>query len=127
VLCSWSSFHVAKEFSSVIEGGLWGFLLLRYLGVIEGGILKCLLDGCGCLCADGLYVKADVDDPNWWLWLSENDTGNRDIKEVQDGLGSDGYVMVNQEDIVDSIASYIARYISSIPQAKVFFYSLSHI
>lgn len=67
---------------------------------------------------DGLYVKADVDDPNWWLWLSENDTGNRDIKEVQDGLGSDGYVMVNQEDIVDSIASYIARYISSIPQAK---------
>ena len=65
-------------------------------------------------------MKADVDDPNWWLWLSENDTTHRDIKEVQDGLGSDGYVMVNQEDIVDSIASYIARYISSIPQAKVF-------
>jgi hypothetical protein len=66
---------------------------------------------------DGMYVKADVDDPNWWLWLSENEP-DKDIKEVQDGLGSDGYVIVNQEDIVDSIASYIARYISSIPQAK---------
>ncbi|XP_024363163.1 uncharacterized protein [Physcomitrium patens] len=66
---------------------------------------------------DDFYVKADVDDPNWWLWLSENDT-DREIKEVKDGLGSDGYVMVSQEDIVDSIASFIARYISSIPQAK---------
>lgn len=63
-------------------------------------------------------MKADIDDPNWWLWLSENEP-EKDIKEVQDGLGSDGYVIVNQEDIVDSIASYIARYISSVPQAKV--------
>jgi hypothetical protein len=66
---------------------------------------------------DGTYVKADIDDPNWWLWLSENEP-EKDTKEVQDGLGSDGYVIVNQEDIVDSIASYIARYISSVPQAK---------
>lgn len=66
-----------------------------------------------------MYVKADVDDPNWWLWLSENDM-DRETKEVQDGLGSDGYVVVSQEDIVDGIASFIARYISSIPQAKVF-------
>lgn len=86
-----------------------------------------LAGACVVLSADGLYVKADVDDPNWWLWLSENDTGNKDIKEVQDGLGCDGYVMVNQEDIVDSIASYIARYISSIPQAKVFFNTQSRI
>jgi hypothetical protein len=66
---------------------------------------------------DGLYVKADVDDPNWWLWLSENDM-DREPKEVQDGLGSDGYVIVTQEEIVDSISRFIARYISSIPQAK---------
>lgn len=65
-------------------------------------------------------MKADIDDPNWWLWLSENEP-EKDVKEVQDGLGSDGYVIVNQEDIVDSIASYIARYISSVPQAKVYF------
>lgn len=68
--------------------------------------------------ADGLYVKADVDDPNWWLWLSENDI-DREPKEVQDGLGSDGYVIVTQEEIVDSISRFIARYISSVPQAKV--------
>lgn len=72
-----------------------------------------------------MYVKADVNDPNWWLWLSENET-DKDVKEVQDGLGSDGYVIVNQEDIVDSIASYIARYISSIPQAKVFLTHLTY-
>jgi len=84
-----------------------------------------LVGASGC-CADGMYVKADIDDPNWWLWLSENEP-DKDIKEVQDGLGCDGYVIVNQEDIVDSIASYIARYISSIPQAKVFLTHLTSI
>lgn len=66
---------------------------------------------------DGMYVKADVDDPNWWLWLSEKDM-DRETREVHDDLGTDGYVLVSQDDIVDGIASFIARYISSIPQAK---------
>lgn len=64
-------------------------------------------------------MKVDVNDPNWWLWLSKNDV-SRGTEEVQDGFGADGYVLVNQVDIVDSIASFIARYISSIPHAKVF-------
>lgn len=65
----------------------------------------------------GINVKVDVNDPNWWLWLSKNDV-SRGTEEVQDGFGADGYVLVNQVDIVDSIASFIARYISSIPHAK---------
>lgn len=75
--------------------------------------------------ADGMFVKADVDDPNWWLWLSEKDMAGGETKEVQDGLGSDGYVIVSQDDIVDSIASFMARYISSIPQAKVWKFSIN--
>jgi len=67
---------------------------------------------------DGMFVKADVDDPNGWLWLSETDLVHGDPKEVKDCLGADGYVMINQDDIVDSIASFMARYILSIPQAK---------
>jgi hypothetical protein len=70
---------------------------------------------------DGMFVKADVDDPNGWLWLSETDLVHGDPKEVKDCLGADGYVMINQDDIVDSIASFMARYILSIPQAKVSF------
>jgi hypothetical protein len=71
---------------------------------------------------DGMFVRADLDDPNGWLWLSENDLVHTDPKEVKDCLGADGYIVINHEDIVDSIASFMARYISSIPQAKVCFH-----
>jgi hypothetical protein len=67
---------------------------------------------------DGMFVRADLDDPNGWLWLSESDLAHTDPKEVKDCLGADGYIVINHEDIVDSIASFMARYISSIPQAK---------
>ncbi|KAG0580843.1 hypothetical protein KC19_4G204300 [Ceratodon purpureus] len=40
------------------------------------------------------------------------------MKEVEDGLGADGYEVVNVEDIVESIAGYVARYTSSVPQAR---------
>ncbi|KAG0626961.1 hypothetical protein M758_2G163800 [Ceratodon purpureus] len=69
---------------------------------------------------DGSYVKADVGNPSSWMFSkkgSGSDHGEM-IKEVEDGLGSDGYVVVNVEDIVESIAGYVARYISSVPQAK---------
>ncbi|CAK9189782.1 unnamed protein product [Sphagnum troendelagicum] len=48
------------------------------------------------------------------------DTGatSSDSILVKDCLGADGYIVINHEDIVDSIASFMARYISSIPQAK---------
>ncbi|KAH9575830.1 hypothetical protein CY35_01G131500 [Sphagnum magellanicum] len=67
---------------------------------------------------DGMFLRASVDDPNSWLWLSETDVVRGDPREVKDCLGGDGYVLINQDDIVDSIASFMARYISSIPQAK---------
>jgi hypothetical protein len=69
--------------------------------------------------ADGMFLRASVDDPNSWLWLSETDVVRGDPRVVKDCLGGDGYVLINQDDIVDSIASFMARYISSIPQAKV--------
>jgi hypothetical protein len=71
--------------------------------------------------AGGMLLRSDVDDLDGWLWLSETDlVPSGDHKEVKDCVGADGYVLINQEDIVDSIASFMACYISSIPQAKVY-------
>ncbi|CAK9226415.1 unnamed protein product [Sphagnum jensenii] len=67
----------------------------------------------------GMLLRPDVDDLDGWLWLSETAlVPSGDHKEVKDCVGADGYVLINQEDIVDSIASFMACYISSIPQAK---------
>ncbi len=71
--------------------------------------------------AGGMLLRPDVDDLDGWLWLSETAlVPSGDHKEVKDCVGADGYVLINQEDIVDSIASFMACYISSIPQAKVY-------
>lgn len=51
--------------------------------------------------------------------MTDKDLIERDTKLEQDGLGSDGYLIITQDDIVDGIASYMARYISSMPQTKV--------
>jgi len=41
-------------------------------------------------------------------------------KEERDGLGtSEGYVVITQQDIVDGVACFVARSISSLPQSKV--------
>lgn len=41
-------------------------------------------------------------------------------KEEQDGLGtSEGYVVITDEDIVEGVAAFVAKLISTIPQSKV--------
>ncbi|CAM6090020.1 unnamed protein product [Calypogeia fissa] len=59
-----------------------------------------------------------ADDPSSWLWVTDHDLIERDTKFEQDGLGSDGYLIITHDDIVDGIASFMARYISSMPQTK---------
>lgn len=61
----------------------------------------------------------NADDPSSWLWVTDQDLIERDTKIEQDGLGSDGYLVITHDDIVDGIASFMARYISSMPQTKV--------
>ena len=41
-------------------------------------------------------------------------------EEEQDGLGtSEGYVVITDEDIVEGVAAFVAKLISTIPQSKV--------
>lgn len=65
---------------------------------------------------DGLFVNPNSEDPHWWLLV--DDFLGPESKVEKDGLDSDGYVVVNQDDFVDGIASCLAKYISSMPQAK---------
>ncbi|KAL3677799.1 hypothetical protein R1sor_020755 [Riccia sorocarpa] len=60
----------------------------------------------------------DSEDPNHWQWISDHDMFAMETKEEKDGLDSEGYVMVNQDDFVDAMANFLAKYISAIPQAK---------
>ncbi|KAG6554746.1 hypothetical protein Mapa_003765 [Marchantia paleacea] len=59
-----------------------------------------------------------ADDPSSWLVVTDKDLTEKELKVERDELGQDGYVVITQEDIVDGIASFMARYISSIPQTK---------
>ena len=52
-----------------------------------------------------------------WLLLPDN---NLLTEEEQDGLGtSEGYVVITDEDIVEGVAAFVAKLISTIPQSKV--------
>ncbi|BBN01920.1 hypothetical protein MPTK1_2g11270 [Marchantia polymorpha subsp. ruderalis] len=66
---------------------------------------------------DGMVVSV-ADDPSSWLMVTDNDLTDEELKEEGDQCGQDAFVVVTQEDIVDGIASFMARYISSNPQTK---------
>ena len=62
----------------------------------------------------------DVEDPDWWLWITDNDVSLKP-KEPSDLLDGSGYVVVESEDVVDAIASFIARFLIAHPDTKVHF------
>lgn len=66
---------------------------------------------------DGIFVNPNSEDPNWCVIVDEDYFFGPD-KVEKDGLESEGYVVVNQEDFVDGMASFLAKYISSMPEAK---------
>ncbi|KAL3696751.1 hypothetical protein R1sor_010827 [Riccia sorocarpa] len=65
------------------------------------------------------HMRVNIaDDPSSWLMVTDKDLTEKELKIEHDELGQDGYVIITQEDIVDGIASFMARFISSIPQSK---------
>eukprot|EP00245_Coleochaete_scutata_P016353 TRINITY_DN7591_c0_g1_i1.p1 TRINITY_DN7591_c0_g1~~TRINITY_DN7591_c0_g1_i1.p1 ORF type:complete len:267 (+),score=64.92 TRINITY_DN7591_c0_g1_i1:63-863(+) len=67
---------------------------------------------------DGLMVNVDVEDPSWWLWVTDKDMYGTEALEEKDHLDGGSYVLVDQEDVVDGIANFVARYLMSQPQTK---------
>ncbi|KAL2643705.1 hypothetical protein R1flu_011292 [Riccia fluitans] len=65
------------------------------------------------------HMRVNIaDDPSSWLMVTDKDLTEKELKVERDELGQDGYVIITQDDIVDGIASFMARFISSIPQSK---------
>ena len=72
------------------------------------------------------YVKAwyrEValmsDDHSSWDVINSDDLVSVDIDDSRNSLESENYIVVNQEDIIDGMACFMAKYVSSLPQAKV--------
>eukprot|EP00249_Psilotum_nudum_P011787 c23384_g1_i1 orf=414-1235(+) len=66
---------------------------------------------------DDAMVNLNPEDPNWWMWITDGLVSSEQNEELGD-LDNDGYIVVSQDDVVDGMAIFIARYISSNPQAK---------
>lgn len=58
------------------------------------------------------------DEQNSWDLITERDLVTGDIKDSRNCLDPESYVLVNQEDIVEGMACFMARYITSLPQTK---------
>lgn len=58
------------------------------------------------------------DDQNSWDFISEKDWSSSDLEDARNSLKLESYVVVNQEDIVDGMACFMAKYVSSLPQSK---------
>lgn len=58
------------------------------------------------------------DDQGSWDVISEIDLINTDLKDSRNCMEPESYVFVNQEDIIEGMACFMAKYVSSLPQAK---------
>mgnify|MGYP000456306105 FL=1 len=59
------------------------------------------------------------DDHSSWDVINSDDLVSVDIDDSRNSLESENYIVVNQEDIIDGMACFMAKYVSSLPQAKV--------
>eukprot|EP00897_Mesotaenium_endlicherianum_P001604 jgi/Mesen1/1471/ME000132S00413 len=70
------------------------------------------------VCTKGeVEAEIDVDDPDWWL-VPDAKTRGVEQKEECEELDGDSYVLVDKEDVIDGIASFVARYLAYHPQTK---------
>ncbi|KAI5083302.1 hypothetical protein GOP47_0003045 [Adiantum capillus-veneris] len=58
------------------------------------------------------------DDQSSWDFINEKDWSSSDLEDSRNSLKLESYVVVNQEDIVDGMACFMAKYVSSLPQLK---------
>jgi hypothetical protein len=69
--------------------------------------------------ADGVSVKVDVNDPSWWEWVTDRDKyGGEPKEDLEHSLGGEGYVIVDQDDVIDGIADFVAHYLVTLPQTE---------
>ncbi|MCO5552282.1 hypothetical protein L7F22_005794 [Adiantum nelumboides] len=58
------------------------------------------------------------DDQSSWDFINEKDWTSSELEDSCNSLKLESYVVVNQEDIVDGMACFMAKYVSSLPQSK---------
>eukprot|EP00250_Pteridium_aquilinum_P013589 c21440_g1_i1 orf=366-1082(-) len=58
------------------------------------------------------------DDQSSWDFISEKDLITSDLEDSRNCLKPESYVVINQEDIIEGMACFMAKYVSSLPQLK---------
>eukprot|EP00249_Psilotum_nudum_P034267 c5306_g1_i2 orf=289-1071(-) len=66
---------------------------------------------------EDVIVSLYPEDPNGWLWVPDDQVSS-DPKVEPNGLDSDGYIVVSEEDVVEGMAVFVARCILVNPHAK---------
>ncbi|KAI3808322.1 hypothetical protein L1987_24271 [Smallanthus sonchifolius] len=65
---------------------------------------------------DEILINVGCEEPSWWIWVSDEMVhGN---VEEKSGIDNENYVVIRQEQVVDSIASFMARCVMLNPKAK---------
>ncbi|KAI7724646.1 hypothetical protein M8C21_006380 [Ambrosia artemisiifolia] len=65
---------------------------------------------------DEILINVGREEPSLWIWVTEEMVhGN---VEEKSGIDSENYVVINQEQVVDGIANFMARCVLLNPKAK---------
>ncbi|KAI3521457.1 hypothetical protein L1887_10925 [Cichorium endivia] len=65
---------------------------------------------------DEILIDVGLEEPSLWIWVTvEMVHGNL---EETSGIDKENYIVINQEQVVDGIANFMARYILLNPNAK---------
>lgn len=66
---------------------------------------------------DEILINVGMEEPSLWIWVSDEMVhGNTEEKS---GIDNENYIVINQEQVVDGIANFMARCILLNPKAKV--------
>lgn len=66
---------------------------------------------------DGFEVNTDLEDPDWWSWVTDKDMFNTPSEDV-DSLDGSGYIVIETDDVIDAMANFIAQYLLVHPDTK---------
>nr|GMD74105.1 elongation factor [Ipomoea batatas] len=63
-----------------------------------------------------VLIKIDNEEPSWWVWVTDDMVPSN--VEERSGLDNDNYVIVNEEQVVDAVANFMARCVLANPKAQ---------
>lgn len=63
-------------------------------------------------------INVGHEEPSWWVWVTEDMVPSN--TEERSEIDNDNYVVVNEEQVVEGVANFMARCLVANPKSQVY-------